>query len=401
MSRAMRIVDVRELSVPLEAGIANALVNFSEHTVSLVALITDQVRYGKPVIGMAFNSIGRFSQSGIIRERMLPRLLAAEPSQLLAKEGEGFCPEQVLRVIMTNEKPGGHGDRASAAAAIELAVWDINAKLSGQPVYRLLADQYAPQQQADRTRTLTLPSVPSYAAGGYYYPSEGIDRLKAELESYQALGFESVKIKVGGLALKEDIARVEAAIDVAGHASRVAVDANGRFDLNAALEYARVLSELGVRWFEEPVDPLAFQSNRLLCEAHEGAIATGENLFSHQDVANLLQFAGLRADRDILQMDPGLSYGLTEYLKILSLVEAAGFSRSQCMPHGGHLINLHIVAGLSLGGCEAYPGVFQPFGGFGDDVEIKNGKVSPPEVPGFGLETSSRLRPYLKQLADL
>jgi len=334
----MRIVDVRELSVPLEAGIANALVNFSEHTVSLVALVTDQVRNGKPVVGVAFNSIGRFSQSGIIRERMLPRLLAAEPIQLRAQEGEGFCPERVLRVIMANEKPGGHGDRASAAAAIELAVWDLNAKLSGQPVYRLLADQYAPQRQTDHTKTLTLPSVPSYAAGGYYYPSQGIDRLRAELESYQALGFDSVKIKVGGLTLKEDIARVEASIDVTGHAGRVAVDANGRFDLGTALEYARALSALGVRWFEEPLDPLAFQSNRLLCEADEGAIATGENLFSHQEVANLLQFAGLRANRDILQMDPGLSYGLTEYLKTLNLVEAAGFSRSHCIPHGGILL---------------------------------------------------------------
>src|SRR3954447_4304838 len=106
----MRITEVRELAVRLEGGVANAVVNFSEHTVSLVALVTDVIRGGKPVIGLGFNSIGRFAQSGIIRTRMIPRLLAAEPASLLAEGGQRFDPAQVLATILRNEKPGGHGD---------------------------------------------------------------------------------------------------------------------------------------------------------------------------------------------------------------------------------------------------------------------------------------------------
>jgi len=116
----MRITAIREVSVPLEGNVANAYVNFSEHTVSLVALQTDVIRNGKPVTGFAFDSIGRYAQSGILRDRMIPRLEAAAPESLLDKSGEFFDAAKVLQTVMRNEKPGGHGDRAAAAAAIEM-----------------------------------------------------------------------------------------------------------------------------------------------------------------------------------------------------------------------------------------------------------------------------------------
>ena len=114
----LKIVDVRELSVNLISSGANAVVNFDGHTVSFIALITDQRRNGRPVFGAAFNSIGRFGQRGILRDRMIPRLLAAEPGALLADSGTELDPAKVLQTIMVGEKPGGHGDRATAAAAI-------------------------------------------------------------------------------------------------------------------------------------------------------------------------------------------------------------------------------------------------------------------------------------------
>ncbi len=75
---------------------------------------------------------------------------------------------------------------------------------------------------------------------------------------------------------------------------------------------------------------------------------------------NLLAYGGVRPDRDVFQMDASLSYGLTEYARMIEAMEAHGVDRSQAFPHGGHLINLHIVAGLGLGGCEAYPGSSSP-----------------------------------------
>lgn len=391
----MRITGVRELSVRLEGNIANSLVNFSEHTISLVALSTDAKRNGKPVVGYAFDSIGRYAQSGLLRERFIPRLLAADPADLLDAAGTNFDPARVAGVLMRNEKPGGHGDRAAAVGALELAIWDINAKLNGEPACWTLA----------RAAGRTLPAsasdirVPVYAAGGYYYAEDGVERLQAEFRRYQDLGFTKFKMKIGGTSLANDIRRIEAAIDVVGSGAALSVDANGRFDLPTALAYAGAMEQYGLRWYEEIGDPLDYDLNRQVAQAYPGRIATGENLFSNQDVKNLVLFGGMRPNLDVFQMDPGLAYGITEFLNMMQTLESHGFDRSHMQPHGGHLINLHVAAGLGLGGCEAYPGVFQPFGGYAPGCSLGEGYVSPTDAPGFGLEQKTELQPYLKQLS--
>lgn len=386
----MRIVDIRECSVPLRGAVSNAVVRFDHHTVSLVAVISDVVRNGVPVCGIAFNSIGRFAQSGILRDRMIPRILGASPDDLLDENGD-LSPEALLRQALRDEKPGGHGDRASAAAALELACWDLLGKLADEPAYATIA-------RADHA-TVRDPRVPVYAAGGYYRPGNDIGGLRDELMGYLDAGYRSVKIKIGGLRLDDDLRRVEAAVDTVGAGACVAVDANGRFDRDTAVGYAKALAPYGLRWFEEPVDPLDLAGTAAVAAAYDGVLATGENIFSRQDVANLLAFGGLRPDRDILQMDAGLSYGLSEYRDMLRLLDDAGFSGSSAIPHGGHLINLHIVAGLGLGGCESYPGVFAPFGGFGD-AAVDDGFLRPPQQPGFGLEAKPGLGEIIAKLVE-
>ena len=380
----MKIVDIRELSVPLEGDVANAVVSFAEHDVSLVAVVSDVVRNGKPVIGLAFNSIGRFAQRGILCDRIIPRLRAAQPKNLLADDGRRLDPAKVVNVGMRNEKPGGHGDRAAAMAAIELAIWDLNAKLDDEPACHTIARAFG--------RAEVAPTMNAYAAGGYYYPSESAARLKEEFSRYRDLGFTAFKMKIGGASLAEDLARIEAALEIAGNGRNLAVDANGRFDLETGFSYARAISPHGLRWYEEIGDPLDFDLNRRIAEVYSGAIATGENLFSAADVKNLLLFAGARPGLDLFQMDAGLSYGLGEYGHMLDLMEEHGFERRQALPHGGHLINLHIVLGLGLGGCEAYPGVFQPFGGYPPACMVGGGTVRPTDAPGFGLEEKRELR---------
>ncbi|MEM5366070.1 mandelate racemase/muconate lactonizing enzyme family protein [Paraburkholderia azotifigens] len=388
----MRITAIREVSVPLEGNVANAYVNFSEHTVSLVALQTDVIRHGKPVTGFAFDSIGRYAQSGILRDRMMPRLEAAAPESLLDKSGEFFDAAKVLQTIMRNEKPGGHGDRAAAAAAIELAVWDLNAKLADEPAHATIARHF--QRKGNRE------GVTVYAAGGYYYPGDSVKRLQDEMRSYQEMGYETFKMKIGGASLEDDVARIEAVLKVVGEGRRLAVDANGRFDLQTALDYAKAITPYALRWYEEIGDPLDYDLNRQVAEAYSGRIATGENLFSVQDVNNLTLFGGMRPGLDIFQMDTGLCYGLTEFAKMIDVMERRGFNRNQLHPHGGHLINMHVAAGLELGGCEAYPGVFQPFGGYPDRCGVGGGRVRPTDAPGFGLEEKDGLRPWLAQLAS-
>ena len=386
----MRITHVRELAVRLEGAVANAVVNFSEHTVSLVAVVTDVVRDGRPVVGIGFNSIGRFAQSGIIRDRMIPRLLAALPASLLHESSDRFDPAKVLATIMRNEKPGGHGDRAGAAAAIEHAIWDLNAKLADEPAYVTIARAFG--------REPTAGSVEVYTGGGYYYAPGAGQTLRDEFMRYREMGFESFKMKIGGAPLAEDMRRIEEALDAAGGGAHLMVDANGRFDLLTALAYAKELRPLKLRWFEEIGDPLDYHLNREVIEAYGEPVATGENLFSTIDTLNLVRFGGMRPGRDVFQMDAGLSYGITEYARMLDVLESNGFDRQFAIPHGGHLINLHTVVGLGLGACEAYPGVFQPFGGYSKEVQIKNARVRPSDAPGFGLEQKPELAPLIRQL---
>lgn len=386
----MRIREIRETAVKLRADIQNAVVSFDVHDVSLVAVITDAERDGRPVVGLGFNSIGRFAQGGLMRERFIPRLLEAKPDALCTAEGDRFDTAAATRIMMRNEKPGGHGDRAGAVAALELALWDANAKLMGIPAHALIAATFG---VAERGR-----SVPVYAAGGYYAAGADPGALTREMRGYADQGYTFFKMKIGGADLATDMRRIEAALKGVPAPERLAVDANGRFDVDTALAYGREMKGFGLRWYEEPGDPLDYDLNRQVVESYPHAVSTGENLFSRQDVRNLLLFGGMRPGVDYFQMDPGLGYGLHEFAGMVDDIESHGFLRRQIHPHGGHVIGLHVAVGLGLGGCEAYPGVFQPFGGYPAACAVGDGTVAPTDAPGFGIEEKEELRPHIASL---
>ena len=320
----MRIVDLREIVVPIKSEIRNAYLNFSEMTVSVVALITDVIRGGKPVVGFGFNSNGRYAPSGLLRERFIPRLMSANPKSLVDQSGENLDPFRVWDVLMTNEKPGGHGERSVAVGVVDMAVWDSVAKVAGVPLYQLLADRYRDGKAEQK--------VFVYAAGGYYYPGKDLEALQTEIQSYLDRGYSSVKIKIGGLSLGADIQRIEAVLKLLRRPDQLAVDANGRFNLHQAIEYARALEPYGLLWYEEPGDPLDYALQAELSKFYSAPMATGENLFSLQDARNLIRYAGLRPDRDILQFDCALSYGLVEYLRILQMLGSTAGPRSVAFP---------------------------------------------------------------------
>jgi L-alanine-DL-glutamate epimerase-like enolase superfamily enzyme len=388
----VRIVDIRETVVPIKSKIRNSYIDFSQMTVSVLALVTDVVRDGKPVIGYGFNSNGRYAPSGLLRDRFIPRLKAATPEALLHETGENFDPHRVWEVLMRNEKPGGHGERSVAVGVIDMAVWDAVAKIAGLPLYRLLADRYRAGHVDSK--------VFVYAAGGYYYPDKDLSALQDEMRGYLALGYSVVKMKIGGAPLTEDIRRIESVLKILKTPDQLAVDANGRFDLETAIAYARALAFYGLRWFEEAGDPLDYELQAKLAPIYPGAMATGENLFSVQDARNLIRYAGLRPDRDILQFDCALSYGLVEYLRILDMLKDYGWSSDRCIPHGGHQMSLNIAAGLGLGGNESYPGIFQPFGGFADGFPVEDSYVRLPEIPGIGFEAKNELFGVMKTLTE-
>ena len=389
---AMRITEIREKTASIASAIANAYIDFSRMTCSVVAVVTDVIREGKPIVGYGFNSNGRYGQGSLIRERFRPRILEADSKRLMDEKSDNLDPTRVWECMMTNEKPGGHGERSVAVGTIDMAVWDAVAKIAEKPLFRLLAERYG-NGKPD-------PKVFVYAAGGYYYPAKDLESLKREMRSYLNRGYTVVKMKIGGASLEDDLRRIEAVLNELAPGQKLAVDANGRFDRATAIAYAKRLSQYDLFWYEEAGDPLDFELQAELSRLYSGPIATGENLFSMQDARNLIRYGGMRSDRDWLQFDCALSYGLVEYLRTLKMLNDYCWSARRCIPHGGHQMSLNIAAGLGLGGNESYPDLFQPYGGFPDGVKVQDGYVTMPELPGIGFEGKADLYREMKALSD-
>lgn len=386
----MRIVDVLERSIAIsryadgDAGAAGGL------TTSIVAVVTSAAAGRGPLVGYGFASIGRYAQGGLIRERFAPRLLAAPAEALADDAGHGIDPLRAWEAMMAGEKPGGHGERPVAVGALDMAIWDAAAKAADLPLWRYAADRLGTKPPDG--------AVPVYAGGGYYYAQADRDRLADEVRRHLDAGFERVKIKIGGRPLAEDLARIDAAAEVLGGADRLAVDAMNGYGADAACDAADALAPHGLWWFEDICDPLDFELQARVAARYTHPIAAGEALFSRQDVRNLALYGGLRADRDILLMDPAHCYGLTCYARMVDDLDGLGWGRGRLWPHGGHLFTLHVAKALGLAGAECNPHNFQPFGGFGPDVEIAGGHAAPPDAPGIGFETKPELEALFADL---
>ena len=386
----MRIVDIRERAIAV-SRYADPAIPSGGLTTSLVAVITDVVRAGKPVIGYGFSSVGRFAQSGLIRERFAPRLLNATAAALCDESGANIDPFRAWHVMMAGEKPGGHGERCVAVGTLDMAIWDAAAKIAGQPLSRFLADRVGSPSP--------LPSrVRAYASGGYRYPENDIARLSDEISAFVDLGFTHAKIKVGASQLDVERRRIDAAAARLGDASHLAVDAMNGYDHDTAQEAARALAPLQLWWFEDICDPLDFATQADVAMGYPGAIGAGEALFSLAEAKLLDQHGGLRRTRDILLFDPVHCYGLTSYLQIVRHLTARGWPRHAFWPHGGHLFSLHLVAALGLGGAEINPHAFQPFRGLPPMLRLAEGSVALPDVPGIGFEIHQEVWPAFQAL---
>jgi L-alanine-DL-glutamate epimerase-like enolase superfamily enzyme len=387
----LRITAIAEKAVPVASSMRNAAFDFSEMTTSVVAVTTDVMRNGKPVMGYAFNSTGRYACGAPMRARFIPRILAARPEELLDASGV-IDPGKVFRCMMQREKPGGDAERSVPIGTIETAVWDALAKILDRPLWHVLAERFNGGARPER--------VPCYVGGGWYRPEGDLAGLSDEVKRHLDAGYTHIKIKVGGASVKDDLARIETAIALMTGPDHLAVDANGAFSHERMREYARALAPIGLRWFEEPCAPLDYAAFAELTRTYDAPLATGENLFCLQDALNLLAFGGFRHDRDVLQIDPPQAYGLGAYAQMVTEVEKRGGSRTRIFPHGGNMMTFAVVAGLGLGGCEAYPGVFAAFGGFADGMHVHEGDIALPDYPGIGFEAQPALHKIMQDVAQ-
>ena len=388
----MRIRAIREASVPIGSAMRNAAIAFDTMTASALAVVTDAttdaMQDGTPLVGYAFGSIGRYAVGGILRERFIPRLLAAPPESLLDAQGL-VDPVRCQAVLMANEKAGGHGERPGAIGLLDAALWDLRAKQQGLPLADCIAAYYGGK---------ALSHIAVYGSCGHYRPGESLEGLRGEVARARDAGYALVKIKVGADAA-EACARHAAAASAMGDPGRVALDANGSLAPDTMKAWRGAVAAQGPAWIEEPVSALDYAALADFTAGCAVPVATGENLFSFDDARNLLRHGGLRPKRDRVQVDMLLAYGVPEYKRMLDGWMADGWRASAFWPHAGHLFAAHVVAAFGLGSAEAAPDAAQPWGGFWDGSRVEAGMLSLPRHPGAGYEHKANLYSLLRPLA--
>ncbi|WP_043062907.1 enolase C-terminal domain-like protein [Brucella anthropi] len=381
----MRIVDIRERSIDL-SRFADLSIHQSPLTTSIVAVVTDVLRNGIPIVGYGFGSVGRFAQSGLIRERFAPRLLAADTDQFSNSTNDNIDPFRAWKLMMSEEKAGGHGERCVAVGALDMAIWDAAAKIEDVPLFSFLA------------KTLGNNSDPGtqincYAAGGYPYPIEDRSSLCTEIRLIVDRGFTHAKIKIGKGEISKDLRRIDiAAKELPNGYSSLAVDAMNAYGHESAIHAATALSVKELWWFEDICDPLDFDTQSDIAEIYAPPVAAGEALFSLSEAKLLARHGGLRPNHDILVFDPVHCYGLPVYLEIVDHYVKQGWSKKAFWPHGGHQFCQHIVAALGLGGAEVNLTSFQPLCGLSDDTVVVDGRINMSDLPGIGFEHRNELR---------
>jgi len=388
----MRITGIRAATVPLNIEMSNAAFSFRGMSTTIVAVLTDRVAEGRPVTGFAFNSTGRYACTATIEGRIAPRLMDAEPGDLLDPATGLVDPARAAAVMATGEKPGGDLERSMAIGTVEVALWDAVAKVRGQPLHHLLADAYGRPPPPDR--------MFCYVGGGWYRDGQTPADLCAEMDRYLDAGYRLVKTKVGGRPLDEDRRRVDALLAHLDGRAGLAVDANGALSPDRARTYAEAFRGLGLRWFEEPVHPLDYAATAEFGALYGDPVATGENLFSRQDLMNLQRFGGLRPHRDLIQTDVPQSYGYDATARAVRMLEAEGWSAASILPHGGNQMSLAAALGLGMGMCESYPDVFGVFSGYADGAALIDGCLPAPTAPGIGFERQARLYGLFRDLAN-
>jgi L-alanine-DL-glutamate epimerase-like enolase superfamily enzyme len=392
----------------------NASIAFDQMTASALVIRTDQTIGGEALVGLAFDSIGRYGKGGLLRERFIPRLLAAAPSDLLDEHGH-IDPARCVVVLMHGEKQGGHGERPGAVGLLDAALWDLRAKQMGLPLWQCLRHSVGPNASSTTTAPVTAtanetarvhttaeatsapPRIATYASCGHFTDNPNPQALRDEVAQCLAWGYTTVKIKLSGRDAKLDAQRIASALSAGFPASHLAVDLNGQWQAGDT-DVLAVLAEHRLAWVEEPTPALDYAALAAFCQGHSGPVATGENLFSLDDATNLLRYGGLRPNQDRLQMDISLSYGVGEYRAMLERAQAMGWSRQAFWPHAGHLFAAHVVAAFGLGSHESAPDPSRLYGGFWDRVPVVDGHLQLPTFLGVGFEHKANMMAAFDQL---
>ena len=255
---------------------------------------------------------------------------------------------------------GRHGLTLLCCSAIDIALWDLKAKLAGQPLYRFLG--------AARNR------IPVYDTDCGWL-NHSLEEIVREASRCIDRGIGGVKIKVGKESRSEDLSRVRAVRKAVGDDVKLMVDANLRWTAAEAIARSRLFEDLDLFWLEEPLDADDVLGHERLSQHTSIPIALGENLFNRHVFREYLA----RGAASILQPDVG-RVGITEWLRIAAMAHSFNASVS---PHLMMEVHVHLV-------CAAPNALFVERVPLLDrfvrhPLRIEGGYAFPPEEPGHGV----------------
>ncbi|MFX0538189.1 mandelate racemase/muconate lactonizing enzyme family protein [Ornithinimicrobium sp. Y1847] len=264
---------------------------------------------------------------------------------------------------------GRVGSVMRALSAIDIALWDANARSVGLPLWKLLGGH--------------AQTVPAYASGGYYFEGKDASGLADEMESYVQAGFRAVKMKVGRGDLRSEEARIAAVRERVGPDVLVMLDANNAWaDVVTAQRMMAMFEKYDPYWIEEPFSPDDKRSHAALAARTSVPVATGEieaGRWAH------LELLG-QGSAQILQTDAAVCGGITEYRRISSLAAAHGVRMA---PHWFHDLHAHLVAGDANGmWVEYFPdsSVLNFRDLVSHQLDVQDGQVRMSDRPGLGFE---------------
>ncbi len=328
-----------------------------KHTYTHVDFAITEITTDDGITGIGLGSGGAIEQATIAR--LTPMLLGEDPINV----------ERLWHKMWVPKLIGRRGLTTRAIATLDIGLWDIRAKAARLPLYKLLGGY------RDR--------VPTYIAGGYYEEGKGHRELAKEMEDNIAMGARAVKMKIGGVSIAEDVARVRTVREAIGPDVKLMIDANCAYRWYEAVQLAKRVEQYDIFWFEEPVAPDDYDGHRKLAQATFIPIATGENEYTRYGFRDLIRndcAAILNADAKVLG-------GVTEFMKVAALAQAHDLDIA---PHGSQDIHVHLVAAISNGLIlEFYGPSFDPMWGriYHHTLRLnEDGTVSPPDVPGIGAD---------------
>jgi L-alanine-DL-glutamate epimerase-like enolase superfamily enzyme len=294
-----------------------------------------------------------------------PLLLGRDPLDTRAIATD--LGEKLIKIL------GPGGINTQVLAAINIACWDIKGKALGQSVHQLLGGAQS--------------RIQTYIAGGYYAEGKGIEELKDEVR-FNVEEMHASKIGDPNMGVAGDMERVAAARDAIGNQATLLVDANCALDLPTVLEFARLLPEYNVYWFEEPLPIHDYEGHQQLAEASSVKIATGENGYHLAHFRTLLYHHGA----SILNVDVTICPGYDVAKDVTDLAAERGVSIA---PHGCQELQLPLAAGIAHGEfLEYYPEAVDPLRTEMFDPILKpdvDGYVTVSDRPGIGFELNMDL----------